>query len=135
MKKSNAQAELLSQPGRPPRASPANCGFLKQKHLASSVVRYVFHDLFLFIHRLQAQAHSNRGGAHVLHLPPTPYVFNRLQAQAELRPLYVKFFNRLQAQADPGPGRTHTAAEARATVIFLLTTHKILYKRNLERIK
>ena len=62
MKKSQAQAELLSQPGRPPRASPANCGFLKQKHLASSVVRYVFHDLFLFFNRLQAQAHSNRRG-------------------------------------------------------------------------
>ena len=91
MKKANAQAELLSQPGRPPRASPANCGFLKQKHLAELLKLHVPHDnklmkksnaqaeppsspgellrgspafyyFFLFFNRLQAQAHSNRRG-------------------------------------------------------------------------
>ena len=42
MKKSNAQAELLSQPAGALRGSPAQ--------------RY----FFLFFNRLQAQAHSNR---------------------------------------------------------------------------
>ena len=44
MKKSNAQAELLSQPAGALRGSPAQ--------------RY----FFLFFNRLQAQAHSNRRG-------------------------------------------------------------------------
>ena len=44
MKKANAQAELLSQPAGALRGSPAQLYF------------------FLFIHRLQAQAHSNRVG-------------------------------------------------------------------------
>ena len=68
MKKSNAQAELLSQPAGAPRPSPAFCYF------------------FLFIHRLQAQAerHSNDG------LPrtsrPRTKVFEQ-NAQADLVPL------------------------------------------------
>ena len=44
MKKSNAQAELLSQPAGALRGSPAQLYF------------------FLFFNRLQAQAHSNRRG-------------------------------------------------------------------------
>ena len=44
MKKANAQAELLSQPAGALRGSPAQLYF------------------FLFIHRLQAQAHSKRRG-------------------------------------------------------------------------
>ena len=44
MKKTNAQAELLSQPAGALRGSPAQ--------------RY----FFLFFNRLQAQAHSNRRG-------------------------------------------------------------------------
>ena len=78
MKKSNAQAELLSQPAGAPRPSPAFCYF------------------FLFIHRLQAQAHSNRVGQPRVSSPPPPSFFNRLQAQA---------------QAHPRPGVKHQAAK------------------------
>jgi len=62
MKKFNAQAELLSRPDGPPRASPADCDFLidyKHKHTATGLACYVLHvHFFLFIHRLQAQAPS-----------------------------------------------------------------------------
>jgi len=61
MKKFNAQAERPSNRAGLPRAS-----------------RPFF---FLFIHRLQAQAHSNRAIGYALHLP-TPTILNRLQAQA-----------------------------------------------------
>ena len=43
---------------------------------------------FLFIHRLQAQAHSPGLLDLRTSSPPTPYVFNRLQAQASYA-LYV----------------------------------------------
>ena len=77
----------------------------------------------------QAERHSNQAGAPRTS-PAQLYFFlfiHRLQAQAprttELTRLMCKFFflffNRLQAQADPGPGRTHIATEARATVIFV----------------
>ena len=59
--------------------------------------------------------HAASCGAHALNLPPPP-----------------SFLNRLQAQARPRPGFKHQAAEARATVIFLLTAWNIPYKRKLE---
>ena len=54
MKKSQAQAERPSNQAGAPRAS---------------------RPFFLFIHRLQAQAHSNRLKSHTLHNPPHPLRF------------------------------------------------------------
>ena len=69
MKKSNAQAELLSQPAGALRGSRPFFIFFNrlqaQAHsrglraLRGSPAQLYF---FLFIHRLQAQAHSNRVG-------------------------------------------------------------------------
>ena len=65
MKKFNSQAELLSRPDGAPRASPADCDFLidhKQNDTATGAELHALHlrsvIFFLFIHRLQAQAHS-----------------------------------------------------------------------------
>ena len=46
-----------------------------------------------------------------------------------------EIFFKLQAQANPRPGVKHQAAEARAAVIFLLTSWNIPYKRSYERTK
>ena len=94
MKKLNAQAELLSRPDGPPRASPADCDFL-----------------------IDHKQNDTATGAelHALHLRSV---------------IFFLFIHRLQAQADPGPGRTHTATEARATVIFVDISENPIYKKN-----
>ena len=83
MKKSNAQAERHSNRAGLLRASRPRTDIFEQNDLASSVVRYVFHDHFFYF--LIDYKHKHTAVAswfHVVHLPPTPYIFNRLQAQA-----------------------------------------------------
>jgi len=61
MKKSNAQAELLSQPGellRTSRPLRSHCAEQHSKDLRA--LRGSSAPFFLFLFRLQAQAHSNR---------------------------------------------------------------------------
>ena len=117
MKKSNAQAEPPSSPGELLRASRPRTDIFEQNDLATGLACYVVHVLFLFFLIDYKHKHAASCGAHALNLPPPPSFLNRLQAQA---------------QAHPRPGVKHHAAEARATVIFLLTAWNIPYKRKLE---
>ena len=79
--------------------------FIDYKHTATASELYVVHLLnaiFFYLFIDYKHKHTATGlGSYVLHPPPTPYIFNRLQAQAR-----------------PRPGVKHHATEARTTVIF-----------------
>jgi len=69
MKKSNAQAETPSQPGELLRTSRPRTEVFEQKHTASSVVRYVFHDHFFYFYLDYKHKHTATGVAsHVSHV-------------------------------------------------------------------
>ena len=80
MKKFNAQAERPSNRAGALRPSPANCGFLEQKHLATGPELHVPHVHFFYLF-IDYKHTVNQMELCVVHLPP-PSFFYRLQAQA-----------------------------------------------------
>ena len=81
-----AQAETHRDPAGPPRASRPPCAETHRDPdgppLASASGTY----FFLFLNRLQAQAHSNRVGQPLSSRKDLFFLFiNRLQAQAQAR--------------------------------------------------
>ena len=76
----------------------------------------------------QAETHSGPSGAPRTSSPKRELCCNFATAY------FFLFLYRLQAQALPRPGFKHHAAEARATVIFLLTAQKILYITKMVRV-
>ena len=110
MKKSNAQAERHSNRAGAPRTSRPRTKVFEQKHTANQMDHDALHlrshaerhskpdgahalhlrstIFFLFLFRLQAQAHSKRRGQPRTSSPPPPSFKNRLQAQASYA-LYV----------------------------------------------
>ena len=97
MEKFNAQAERPSNRAGALRPSPANCGFLEQKHLASGPELHVPHVHFFYLFIDYKHKHTALASwIYALHLPPPPYVLNRLQAQApsttELTPSMCEIF-------------------------------------------
>ena len=86
-----AQAETHSRPGEALRGSRPPCAETHSKLSGSPLASSSY--FFLFINRLQAQAHSNRVG----------------QPRASRKNLFFLFINRLQAQAQArsGPGERH----------------------------
>ena len=86
-----AQAETHSRPGEALRGSRPPCAEAHSK-LGGSPLASSFY-FFLFLYRLQAQAHSNRVG----------------QPLSSRKDLFFLFINRLQAQAQArsGPGERH----------------------------
>ena len=90
-----AQAETPSKAPGAPRTSPADYDFLEQKHLASAVVRYVFHDPFFYLFIDYKHKHTATGAElHALHLRSVIFFLfiYRLQAQAELTPSMCEIF-------------------------------------------
>ena len=83
MEKFNAQAERPSNRTGALRPSPANYGFLEQKHLATGPELHVPHVHFFYLFIDYKHKHTALASwIYALHLPPPPYVLNRLQAQA-----------------------------------------------------
>jgi hypothetical protein len=82
MKKPNAQAERHSNRAGALRGSRPWLNIYLQKHLVVQASSYVVHDHFFYFYLDYKHKHAASCGAHALNLPPTPYVFNRLQAQA-----------------------------------------------------
>ena len=75
MKKSNAQAERPSNRVSLPRASRPLTEVFEQNAQADLVPLRDHSAIFLFLFRLQAQAHSNRVGQPRASSPPPPFLF------------------------------------------------------------
>ncbi len=86
-----AQAETHSRPGGAPRTSSPTHAEAHSRAPGTPLASSSY--FFLFLNRLQAQAHSNRVG----------------QLLSSRKDLFFLFINRLQAQAQArsGPGERH----------------------------
>ena len=71
MEKSQAQAETHSNRVGLLHASRPRTEVFEQNDLASSVVRYVFHDHFFYFLIDYKHKHAASCGAHALNLPPS----------------------------------------------------------------
>ena len=91
MEKFNSQAETHSRPGGPPRASSPTHVEAHSRAPGSPLASSSY--FFLFLYRLQAQAHRDPGSS----------------SRASRKDLFFLFINRLQAQAQArsGPGERH----------------------------
>ena len=86
-----AQAETHSRPGRPARGSRSPCVETHSKRPGPPLASSSY--FFLFLNRLQAQAHRDPGSS----------------PRSSRKDLFFLFINRLQAQAQArsGPGERH----------------------------
>ena len=84
MKKFNSQAETHSRPGEALRGSRPLCAETHSKLAGTPLASSSY--FFLFLNRLQAQAHSGPGSSPRVSRKDLFFLFiNRLQAQAQAR--------------------------------------------------
>jgi len=107
MKKFNSQAETHSRPGEALRGSRPPCAEAHSKLSGSPLASSSY--FFLFLNRLQAQAHRDPGS--------TP--------RASRKDLFFLFINRLQAQAQAHA--TAAADQVKATHYFIDSPYYIGY--------